>query len=282
MVGGTPVAQTADIDAGPVGFRHIGGTPGDLRRLGLDEGDQLLGTACAVEHLPQQAQGAGERLGEHAVGAGTQGDDGHTHLLLESVGLLYILILRDDDIRLAGEDLLRLGRLCGGAAYAAGGQGGEHVAIGQHIGTRHGVKHLGTLRQRGVVDILHTAQQRGVGNVAVHPQGTCADAHYTLVAAGGNGDLAADHVGNGDGLRLLGVILLHVVLLLAAAEQRQRHDQRQNQCGQLFQVHRKLLLILFCDAQIIPEIPAPCKRGRGLHKNRRPPLSGGLLFKMQV
>ena len=88
-------------------------------------------------------------------------------LLLQGFGLICVLILGDNDIRRTGQDLLRLRRLSVGAAHAAGGQGGEGIAVHHHIGTRHTVEHLGTLLQRGVVDVLHTAQQAHVTHIAV-------------------------------------------------------------------------------------------------------------------
>ena len=169
VVGGAPVAKTADVGAGPVVIGRTGGAAGDLRRLGLNERDQRLSAILPAKQLAQQTERAGEGFGEHAVHTGPQGDDGHAHLLLEGISLLHVLVLGDDDVRLAGEDLLRLGGLRVGPADAAGGQGGEHVAVGQHVGPGHGVKHLGPVIQCGVVDVLDAAQQRRVADVAVHP-----------------------------------------------------------------------------------------------------------------
>ena len=167
MVGGAPVAQPADV------HRRLA-VLGDTRRPGLnvrglraDKGQQLRSAGLLAEHLTQQGDGAAEILAEHAVHAGPQGDDRHTHLLLQGFGLICVLILGDNDIRRTGQDLLRLRRLGVGAAHAAGGQGGEGIAVHHHIGPRHTVEHLGTLLQRGVVDVLHAAQQAHVAHIAV-------------------------------------------------------------------------------------------------------------------
>ena len=240
MVRGAPVAQPADVHAGPVLVRHTGSAAGELRSLAVDEGDELLCPLLPSEQLTQQLQGGPEGIVKYAVGAGAGGDDRYAHLLLQGVGLLHVLVLGDDDVWLAGEDLLRLRRLGVGAAHAAGGQLGEHVAVGHHVGPRHVVKHLGPLRERGVVNVLHAAQQRHIAHVAVHPQGPCADAHHTLIAVGDDSDLAADHIGDGNGA-VCALIRLRVGRgvrrLAAAAHEAQRHHHGQQQRGPSFSVH---------------------------------------------
>ena len=198
MVGGAPVAQSADVYTGLAVLGDISSSGGDFRRFLLNEFHQRRGLLLLREDLAQQLHGAGESVVKYALGAGLQGNDRHTQLLLKGILLLHILELGNDDIGAAGKDFFRFRGLCHGAAHAAGRQSAEHIAVGKHIGTGNGVKHLGPLLKRGVVDILHAAQQVHVTDVAVHSQCARADADHFLIAAGNDGHFPADHVGNGN------------------------------------------------------------------------------------
>ena len=198
MVGGAPVAQSADVYTGLAVLGDISSSGGDFRRFVLNEFYQRRSLFLLPEHLTQQLHGAGESVVKYALGAGLQGNDRDTQLLLKGILLLHILKLGNDDIGAAGKDFFRFRGLGHGAAHTAGGQGAEHIAVSQHIGTGNGVKHLGTLLQRGIIDVLHAAQQVHVTDVAVHSQCARADADHFLITSGGNSDFPADHVGNGD------------------------------------------------------------------------------------
>ena len=203
MVRRAPVAETADINGGLVFFGDIGGTRFDPGALGGDEADESFCLLALFKDRAEKADAFVESLVKHAVRTAHQRHDRDAELLLQGVGLIRIAVKGDDDIRLAGEDLLRLGALGIRPADAAGGQRREHVAVGEHIGPRDGIEHLRALGERFVVDILHAAEQGYVADVAVEPQRARADAHDALIRARLHGDLPADEVGNGD-LRALG------------------------------------------------------------------------------
>ena len=203
MVCRAPVAETADINGGLVLFGDIGGTRFDLGALGGDEADERLCLLALCKDRAEETDAFVESLVKHAVRAGHQRYDRHAELFLQGVRLVGVAVEGDDDIRLAGEDLLRLGALGIRPADAAGGQRREHVAVGEHIGPRDGIEHLRALGERFVVDILHAAEQGYVADVAVEPQRARADAHDALIRARRHGDLPTDEVGNGD-LRALG------------------------------------------------------------------------------
>ena len=253
VVGGAPVAQTADIDGGLGILGDIRCAAAQLRCLGFHEGQQLRRPRLLAEYLAQQGDGAAEVVAEHTVHAGAQSDHRHAGLLLQGVRLVRVLVLGDDDIRRAGEDLLRLRRLCVGAAHTAGGQRGEGVAVDHHIGACHAVEHLGTLAERGVVDVLHAAQQAHVAHIAVQPQSARADAHHPLIAAGRQLQLTADHVGDCHRLRCVAGVVRRG--LLAAAEQGQRHHQRQHK-GKKSILHRRPLLSDIFFRLSSPRVPA--------------------------
>ena len=198
MVGGAPVAEAADIDGGLLFLRDIRRAAADLRALGLNEADELFGLFLVPENGAEQAHGTEKALIEDATGAGFQRDDGNTQLLLEGIFLLHVLIFGDHDVRIAGEDLLRFGCLCLRPADTAGRKSGEGLSVSEHVGARDGVKHLGALGQGGVVDILDTAQQTHITDIAVHAQCARADADDALVAARNNRYFTADHVRDGD------------------------------------------------------------------------------------
>ena len=203
MVRRAPVAETADINGGLVLFGDIGGTRFDPGALGGDEADECLCLLALFKDRAEETDAFVESLVKHAVRPAHQRYDRDAELLLQGVGLIRIAVKGDDDIRLAGEDLLRLGALGIRPADAAGGQRREHIAVGKHIGPRDGIEHLRALGERFVVDILHAAEQGYVADVAVEPQRARADAHDALIRARRHGDLPADEVGNGD-LRALG------------------------------------------------------------------------------
>ena len=122
------------------------------------------------------------------------------------------LLIRADDIgysyavdlgitRAVNEGLVRSAGLMPNMPEAARGWEwvkDADIAIGQHIGPCHGVKHHRTLGQSGVVNVFHTGQQSHIANVGIHSQGTCTDADNSLVAAGYDGYLTADHIGDGN------------------------------------------------------------------------------------
>ena len=203
MVRRAPVAETADINGGLVLFGDIGGTRFDPGALGGDEADESFCLLALFKDRAEKADAFVESLVKHAVRTAHQRYDRDAELLLQGVGLIRIAVKGDDDIRFAGEDLLRLGALGIRPADAAGGQRREHIAVGEHIGPRDGIEHLRALGERFVVDVLHAAEQGYVADVAVEPQRTRADAHDALIRARRHGDLPADEVGNGD-LRTFG------------------------------------------------------------------------------
>ena len=256
MVGGAPVAQTADVNAGLVFLGDIRGSCGDFSSFCLYIGNQLFGLTFLSKNLTQQLHRTVECLIKDSLGTGLQSNNRHTQLLLERVFLLYILKLRDDDVRAAGQNLFRFRSLCHGAANTAGGQGAEHIAVGQNVGSCHGVKHHRTLGQSGVVNVFHTAQESNIADVGVHSQSTGANADHTLVAAGGDGDLTANHIGNGDlcgfgcssGLGCCGGLgcfrLNFGCLLLAAGTQGNQHGKRQQKRDDFFHCNRSFLFSL--------------------------------------
>ena len=151
-------------------------------------------------------------------------------------------------------------RLCVRSTDAAGGQGAEGAAERENIGTGNGIKHLGALIKRGVVDILNAAQQRHITDVAVHSQRARTDADNALIAARRDGHFAAYHVGNGDLFRLCcreftfsrrfrcrGFRRGEGGALAAAGAERQQHYKCQDKCGDLLSFHIVFLPILFSD-----------------------------------
>ena len=117
--------------------------------------------------------------------------------IVDDLGILFhILIFGDNDIWVAGKDLLRLCSLCLGASHTAGRQSCKAIAISQHIGSGNRIKHLGALGKGGVVDVLHTAQQAHVADVGIHTQRTRTNADYSLIGARSNGHFTADHIGD--------------------------------------------------------------------------------------
>ena len=114
------------------------------RQIQVDAGDRVIISASAI---PGNENTISRVIDELFHKGAEVIYDRHTDLLLQSVCLLHILVFGDNDVRRAGEDFLRLCRLCVGAAYAAGGQGGKGVAVGEHIGSCHAVEHFGPLGQ---------------------------------------------------------------------------------------------------------------------------------------
>ena len=112
-------AETADIHGGLVRLGNISGTAGNLGAFVFDEGNKRLSLLLILEDGAKHAHGAEEVLVKYAAGTCLQGDDGHAELLLQGILFLNILILGDDDVRIAGENLLGFGSLGLGAANAA-------------------------------------------------------------------------------------------------------------------------------------------------------------------
>ena len=86
------------------------------------------------------------------------------------------------------------------------------------------------------------------------PQRACADAHHPLVAARHDLHLAADHIRYRHGFRCVICAILRG--LLAAAEQRQGHHQRQHQGKNSLSIHLRLLLSVFSVRRSPPRAPA--------------------------
>ena len=198
MVRGAPVAKAADVHTGLVLVGDVGGALGDFGGLRRDEGYESFSLLFFAEDLAEQGHALAERVVKNAVRACLERHNGHAELLLQGVLFLDVLIFGDDDVGFAGENLLGFRRLSVGAADAAGRERAEHVTVGEHVGARNGIKHLGALLKSEVVDILNAAEQRDVADVAIHSECARADADDARIATGGDGQLAAYHVGNGD------------------------------------------------------------------------------------
>ena len=198
MVCRAPVAEPADVNGGFILLGNAGGTRFDLGALGPDEADEQLGLVALFKDRAEQTEALAEALVKHAVRTGHQRHDRHAELFLQGVRLVGVAVEGDDDIRLAGEDLLGLGALGVRPADAAGGQRREHLAVGKHIRPRDRVEHLRPLGERFVFDVLHAAEEGHVADVAVEPQRARADAHDAAVTARRHGDFPADEVGDGD------------------------------------------------------------------------------------
>ena len=231
MIGGTPVAQAADVHTGLIRFGDIGHSGLDGRSFVGNEFYQLGSLVLPGKDLAQQSHGTGKLGIKHAVGTGTQGDHRHAKLLLEGIGFFHIFKLGDHNIGVAGQDLFRLGGLGHGATHTAGGQLGEGLAEGQHIGPGHGIKHHGAFGQCGVVDIFHTGQKGHIPDVAIHSQRAGTDADNSFVAAGLDHDRAANHIGDGHFLPAAGRILGH-----AGAQGNQQRKNKQ-QGKQFLSIH---------------------------------------------
>ena len=124
-------------------------------------------------------------------------------------------------------------------AYTAGGQCIEGVAKRQHIGSSYGIKHLRTVCQGSIVDVLHTGKQGNIADIAVHSQCAGADTNHSLIAAGSHTYLTADHVCYRD--RLVGII--HGIVLCCAGTQSKKHCEHKKHRQQLFKLHDNILLV---------------------------------------
>lgn len=75
-----------------------------------------FGFLFLAEDLTEQGHALAECVVENAVRAGLERHDGHAELLLKGVLFLNILVFGDNNIGIAGENLLGLRRLSVGAA----------------------------------------------------------------------------------------------------------------------------------------------------------------------
>jgi len=198
VVGRSPVAKSADVYSRLVLILYISGAGSDFGGFGINEADKLFGFLFIAEDGAEHCHRVFECVVKHTVGPGIERDHRHAELLLKCVLLVDILVLGDNDVRVAGEYFFGFRRLCVRSTDAAGGQGAEGAAERENIRTGNGIKHLGAFIKRGVVDILDTAQQRHITDVAVHSQRTRADAGNTFITAGDNGYFAAYHICNCD------------------------------------------------------------------------------------
>ena len=157
MVGRSPVAKSADVYSRPVLILYISGAGSDFGGFGINEADKLFGLFFIAEDGAEHCHRVFECVVKHTVGPGLERDHRHAELLLKCILLVDILILGDNDIRVAGEYFFGFRSLCIRTTDAAGGQSAEGVAESKNIRTGNGIKHLGALIKRSVVDILDTA-----------------------------------------------------------------------------------------------------------------------------
>ena len=119
MVRGSPVSESADIYAGLVGIGYGSNSLLDFSSFCRNICDQGLSLFLFPEDRSKQSHRAAELISKYACGAGLHGNYGNTELCRKSVFLLYILIFGDNEVGLAGKDLLGLCSLRVGSAHAA-------------------------------------------------------------------------------------------------------------------------------------------------------------------
>ena len=122
MVGGPPVAKTADIYARPLFLTDCCCSVGYLLCLRFNKRNKLISSVGPVQNHSQQIHGLLKGIIKYAVDSGFQRDHRNPQLFLQRILFLHIFVLGNDKIRIAGQDLLGFRRLCVGTAHAAGFQ----------------------------------------------------------------------------------------------------------------------------------------------------------------